>query len=308
MKIKKTKNILITGSNRSGSTWVGRVLETSNKIDNINEPLNLNRIKRYGVANYDYWYPRVDKASTFEEQKSIKSLIDHYINLNYYKVLKDINKPFEGHPPIIKASYKRIKRIYRPVKMLKDPTALFSIPWLVDEYDLNPLILVRHPAAYVLSIKDKNWWFDFDNFLNRPNFFDNGLEHLKEEVLAFKAEEINKDIVDNASLLWKIFYSQVALYQQQYPNWLYKTHEEISMNPIDEFKAIFNYFGLEFTLKTEQFIVETTKSKNHTEYKRDAKANMLKWVNNLSIDEQNRIDKITKPVREMFYPEFNIQA
>ena len=155
-------SILVTGSNRSGSTWVGNVLASHPKVDTIIEPLNLNRIKRFKRIQFEYWYPNITKRSP--EAPQIKALIDYYLNSNFYTFFYQIFNSYEGHN-LWNSSKKRWRRAKRPIKLLKDPTALFSIPWMVDEFALKPIVLVRHPAAYVLSIKEKNWWFDFDNFL-----------------------------------------------------------------------------------------------------------------------------------------------
>jgi hypothetical protein len=38
---------------------------------------------------------------------------------------------------------------YRP--LLKDPLALYSAEWLTSEYDMDVVLLARHPAAFAAS-------------------------------------------------------------------------------------------------------------------------------------------------------------
>lgn len=290
--------ILVTGSNRSGSTWVGKVLATHNKVDNIIEPLNLNRIKQFGVIDYDYWYPKIDRENPASAE--IGFLINYYLKANYSTFFTEMFKSYEGHN-LLSSSKKRLRRAGRPIKLLKDPTALFSVPWLVEEFKVKPIILIRHPAAYVLSIKEKNWWFDFDNMLKQTHFFNGELESLKAEVAEFKKYENSKDIIDNASLLWKVFYAQVKEYQNAHPNWFYITHETLSMEPLKYFEELYQYLGLEFRDTTKHYILETTQSSKKEEFKRDAKKNAEKWMHSLSDSEKKRIYKIVGPISHHFY-------
>lgn len=290
--------ILVTGSNRSGSTWVGRVLESHSQVDTIVEPLNLNRIQRYKRIDYSFWYPKITRDNP--DAPKIKSLIDYYLNVDLLTFLTQFFKSYEGHS-FWKSVKKRWRRAKRPIKVLKDPTALFSVPWIVEEFTVKPILLIRHPAAYVLSIKEKNWWFDFDNFLKQPNFFSGRLVPLKNEVNEFKKSETTKDIIDNAALLWKVFYTQVLEYQEKYPEWFFITHEELSIEPLKNYNLMCQYLGLEFRESMKDFIIETTQAKENEEFKRDAVKNTEKWKKKLSEHEKNRIYTIVKNVSDQYY-------
>lgn len=300
-----SKRILITGSNRSGSTWVGKVIASNPTVDNIIEPLNLNRVKRFKRFKLDHWYPKVDASSPDELKNELRDILNFYLNTSYAKVFSEITSSYEGHK-VIPSLKKRWRRAGKPVKMLKDPTALFSVPWLVDEFQLKPVLLVRHPAAYVLSIKEKNWWFDFDNMLNQADFFSGDLQSLEDKVKAFKKNETKHSIIENAALLWKVIYTQVTSYRNEYPDWYYVTHEDLSLHPLKEFKNLFDYLDLEFTQSVESYIIESTQSgkREESKHKRDAAANTRKWVDALSEKEKLRIREITEEVASNFYDNF----
>ena len=170
---------------------------------------------------------------------------------------------------------KRARRSSKPVKLLKDPIALFSVPWLAKSFNVQPVILIRHPAAFVLSIKEKEWWFDFTNFLEQPNFFNDGLEFLQNEVEVYQSHKESKTIVENAALLWKVCYAQVWVYQKNHPQWYYVTHEDLSVNPEIEFKKIFTYLDLEFNGEVQDYIAKTTKAKSSEQgqFVRDSQKN-----------------------------------
>lgn len=224
------KIVLVTGSNRSGSTWVGKVIESAGGVYNCIEPLNPNRVKRYGKHNMPVWYPKVMPNQLNELAGEVKSIYTDYIFGGVSDVFKSGIVGFEEHKGL-RAMYRVFKKNTSRIKLLKDPTALFCVPFIAKQFNATSIILIRHPAAYALSIKEKNWWFDFDNFLQQENFFTNGLEALKDEVIDFKRNESAHSIIENAALLWKVFYSQVRWYQENYPEWIYIKHEDLSINP-----------------------------------------------------------------------------
>lgn len=296
------KNILVTGSIRSGSTWVGKVISQNTEVDNIIEPLNINRVKRFNRFTINNWFLKVDDVGKPQIKQEAKSLYDYYINTTWLNFIKYVFQSYEGHN-IFKSLKKRLRRTLKPVKLIKDPLALFSIPWLVKQYNIKPLILIRHPAAFVLSIKEKGWWFDFDDLLGQEHFFEGELKFLEKEVLEY-CNNSNPTIIENAALLWKICYHQVLKYKEEYPDWYFIKHEILSENPIKEFEKIFKYFEIAFTPRVQNYIVTTTQAKENTAHNRDASANSIKWKNKLSIEEKQIIYKIVKDVSDQYYQKF----
>ncbi len=269
-------------------------------VDNIVEPMNINRIQRFKKFKIASWYLKVDNNTAPEVKNQAHDLISYYLNTPFVNLLKRPFGSYEGHSGI-SSFKKRLRRSTKPIKMLKDPTALFSVPWLVQEFDVCPVLLIRHPAAYVLSIKEKNWWFDFDNLLSQSNFFSDGLAPLRTEVREFKKNESEKSIVENAALLWKVFYAQVEIYRKTFPDWFYITHEELSTDPMTNFERMFNYLGIEFNDRVRTYIKESTQAEDQAEFKRDSAKNTSKWKERLSSAEKQTIFRLTKEVSEKFY-------
>jgi len=296
----KHKNILVIGSPRSGSTWVGKVISTNKKVDSIVEPFNLNRIKRFKRVQLNHWFLKINSNSSDSDKTKVQQLVGYYINFKLSSFVFHCFETYENHS-FLQSFKRRLKKSLRPVKMFKDPIALFSIPWLAKEFDMLPIVIIRHPAAFALSIKEKNWWFDFDNLLNQPNFFEGELAHLEEEVIAYKNSENKEDIITNAALLWKVIYTQVTHYQKIYPQWLYVKHEALSLNPLVEFQNIFDYIGLELNSKTIDYIKKSTQSKEELKHARNSKANAYKWKDKLTAEEIEKVLSITQPIYELFY-------
>jgi len=83
--------------------------------------------------------------------------------------------------------------------LIKDPIALFSAGWLYKRYNVQPIVMIRHPAAFCGSLKVANWPHPFSHFLEQPLLMETHLYPFKEEIERFAAEEM--DIVDQAVLL-----------------------------------------------------------------------------------------------------------
>jgi hypothetical protein len=64
------KPILITGSHRSGSTWVGNIIRKLPMIYYIHEPLTPNSITR-GLFDTEIWYKYYDPNKKYEKIESI---------------------------------------------------------------------------------------------------------------------------------------------------------------------------------------------------------------------------------------------
>ena len=92
-------------------------------------------------------------------------------------------------------------------QVIKDPIAVLSLDWLYNNFDIDILILVRHPAAYVSSFKRMNWDFPFDHLLSQENLMEIELYPLREEIL-----NAPTDFVERAALSWKWIYFILSKY------------------------------------------------------------------------------------------------
>ena len=84
-------------------------------------------------------------------------------------------------------------------------------------------------------------------------------------------------------------------------------HEDLSADPANQFKLIFEYLGLEFTQKVNNIIHETSGSHNSAEeqkespFIRDSKENIYNWKKRLTRDEISLIKNKTSGVAGLFY-------
>ena len=91
------KPMLITGSHRSGSTWVGRMLSASPSVGYIHEPFNLDWQRKHpGIcnANFQHWFTYITKDNELIFYEPIKNTLAFHYNLieelKSLKSLKDV--------------------------------------------------------------------------------------------------------------------------------------------------------------------------------------------------------------------------
>jgi len=66
--------------------------------------------------------------------------------------------------------------------ILKDPIAALSSDWLAGNFELEVVVLVRHPAAFAASLKRLNWRHPFEHFLQQEMLMERYLDPYRAEI------------------------------------------------------------------------------------------------------------------------------
>jgi hypothetical protein len=307
--MRRAAPILITGSHRSGTTWVGRMIAASPSVFYIHEPFSLHHDTSGWDVRFDYWFTYVYQQNEKEYYKYIKDLVEFRFNLRH-KLGQCTN--LEGVAGQLK-KYTRFTwyhlRGVRPI--LKDPIALFSAEWLFSRFNMDVVVMIRHPAAFVASIKEKNWTHPFSHFMNQPALMREYLQPFERTIIDFCQKE--RDIIDQASLLWNLTHYVILKYRKNHPDWIYMRHEDLSRNPVEGFRALLERLGVdrsEHVLETVKLYSMdltpagvTTPSIQFPDLKRDSNANIKAWKSKLTPSEIKRIRLQVGELSKEFYSE-----
>jgi len=182
-----------------------------------------------------------------------------------------------------------------------------SAEWLYKTFNMDVIVLIRHPASFVSSLKRLEWKFQFSNLLEQEELMREKLYPFKEEIKNFTTNE--KNIIDQAILLWRIIYYVVNEYRKKYPNWIFKRHEDLAKNPVEEFRDIYKKIGLNYTKSIEHKITKYSSLENPNEVsvkqpgniKRNSKSQIAIFKKRLSAREIEYIKEKTKDVWIYFY-------
>jgi hypothetical protein len=249
-----------------------------------------------------YWYEYI----TTENQNKFYPALQETIRFHYHLWLelqslrrfKDVARMLRDVRQFLKG------RLWGARPLLKDPFALLSAPWFANVLSCQVVISVRHPLAFVSSLKRLGWHFDFRDFLSQPLLMRDYLEPFRDDLLA-----VPNDIIAQGSLLWRMLYTVVAHYQNSNPEFLIVRHEDLSQQPETGFRDLFKYLGLAFSPKAQRALLDSSRRSNPSELsthrrhavKLNSQANLTNWKSRLDGDEIDRILLLTGDVRERFY-------
>lgn len=198
-------------------------------------------------------------------------------------------------------------RILRHPALLKDPFAVFSLPWFTERLNCRVVVTVRHPAGFASSLKRLNWPFDFKDLLDQPLLMRDHLEPFRADM-----ERIaDDDIIGQAALLWKMVYQVVHADREKHPSILIVRHEDLSIDPVVGYAKVYESLGLAYPDRVQDVIRNSSSSENPSELSRkkvhsvklDSRANLDNWKKRLTAAEISCIRSMTEDVTSIYYPD-----
>ncbi len=305
VNLSHRRPVLVTGAHRSGTTWVGKMLTASKQAAYISEPLNI--YHRPGVMRTPtrHWYTYICPDN---EQQYLPALLETLqFRYHTWAELHSIRSKKDALRMVRDWSIFTQGRLSNQLPLIKDPFAVFSAGWFAERLNCRVVITVRHPAGFASSLKRLDWPFEFHDLLEQPLLMRDWLEQYREEMQRFPED----DLIGQSALLWRMIYQVVDGYQQRFPDFQIVRHEDLSLNPLDGFRDLYNALNLAFNDKAQTEIVQSSGTQNPSElskhavhaYKLDSRANLDNWKRRLTTEEILRIRQITEEVARRYYPE-----
>jgi len=295
--------ILVTGSHRSGTTWVGHIIRSVGRIGYIHEPFNKDYHISWAARPMTHWYFHV--AS---DDESLRVSDIHDIVTFRYPLRQNLLRARSARDVARALKHGALALRYRCARcrpLLKDPLALFSCEWLAKTFNMHVVMMIRHPAAFCSSLKIKRWAFPFADLDRQPQLMTGILSPYAEKVA--RAADGGLDTIDQGILLWNCVHHVIKAYQQRHEDWCFVCHERLSRDPIAGFGAIFERLGLAFTGRVRR-AVEASSGKHNPveqvagrEFIRNSSASVTNWKSRLELEEIQRIRIETADVAASFY-------
>lgn len=307
MSLIRQRPILVTGSHRSGSTWVGQMIASHPRVAYIWELFNP-KIKP-ADSPVKQWFECVtpERAREFIDYLAPRLRWDTEWRADF--------KTRPGPRRLIGASARAIRNLWRRARgarpLLKDPIAFFSADWLADTFDMDVVVLIRHPAAFVSSIKRLNWRFRFRQILDQATLMERYLHPFESQLRDYSRlqDPWTLDLLDEAILWWRLFHHVIECHRRQRPEWQFARHEDLSLQPTEEFERMLQRLGLGMTRQVQRAIAVHTAQENPAEaphlkahqLKRNSRANVFNWQNRLTAAEIAKVRRDTEDVARHFY-------
>lgn len=299
-----TQPLLVTGAHRTGTTWVGKMLSAGGYAY-VSEPLNV--LHRPGVmaAPVPHWYAYITKENEAEYLPAFQKTI-----ALRYRLLAEI-KSLKSRRDLLRMGrdlgiFLRGRVLGQPA-LLKDPFAVFSLPWFIERLDCRVVVTVRHPAGFASSLKRLNWPFDFKDLLAQPLLMRDHLESFRGDMERMPPD----DVLGQSALLWRMVYRVVHATRERFPSVIVLRHEDLSRDPQTGYARAYESLGLAYTAKVQETIRNSSSSENPAELSRrkvhsvklDSRANLDNWKKRLSPEEITRVRTMTEDVAHLYYPD-----
>lgn len=207
--------------------------------------------------------------------------------------------------------YRRYRR-ERSRPLIKDPLAVLSAEWLATNFDMDVVMVVRHPAAFTYSLLRAGWTHPFKYFLAQPQLMSDLLSPYEAEIISYA--ERPRPVFDQAVLLWRIIHHAVERFRERRPDWYFVRHMDLSFDPERGFEKMFARLGIPFTEGVRSVVADQSDETNPVESKglfdlrRDSRKNIFNWTKRLTAAQIAEIRDRTSDVWPAFYSDGDWQA
>ena len=123
--------LLVTGSPRSGTTWVGQVLASAPRTAYLLEPFNVSRSECYFELPISRWYERLDVASDgLIERRFAELFAGRRVASGAPIAAASLRTPIATLRQMALIARDRASARFSSRMVMKDPIALLSADWL----------------------------------------------------------------------------------------------------------------------------------------------------------------------------------
>lgn len=211
------KSILVAGTARSGTTWLGDIIASQVPSRVLFEPFNPDLVPEYrGFQYFQYMRPGEENPEfrIFARKVFTGEIRNRWID-------------------------RQNERIFSRYRLIKEIRINLALKWLHDNFPEVPiLLLLRHPCAVVSSRLDLGWATDRDiePFLNQSDLVTDHLEPYLDLIKNARTDE------EKHAIIWSVS-NLVPLKQFKSGGIKVVYYEYLCTQPEDELPAIFSSIG-----------------------------------------------------------------
>lgn len=299
MSVPRTarRPILVTGSPRSGTTWVGHMLCAGHELTYISEPLNPENGSIPSVRP-GRWFEVITTANQARYRPGLES------------VCRLAPSPLREVPAIrTPGDAARLGRLFVDcgrgrafgrLALLKDPFASLSASWFHEQLGCKVVVVVRHPAAVVASTERLDWGFPVGDIVRRAH---------SEASSTFDRGTVPSARIDRIAVLWSMVYGSLGASVADSPDVHFVRHEDLCIDPRAGFRSLYDALGLEWNQSAERAVVASSGASHGSalpegrphEIRLDSQRSVGRWRTELATDQIRRIGAITGSLADRWY-------
>ncbi|MGH3601951.1 MAG: sulfotransferase [Pseudonocardiaceae bacterium] len=303
--------MLVTGLPRTGTSWVGKMLELSNAVVYVNEPLNpqhppghspgvldarvTHRFQYICADNEQDWLPAFRRTAALR-----------------YGLRAELRRNRSAYDLARMVKYLTAFRTGRAAgrrALFDDPFAVLSAAWFTERLDAAGVVLIRDPVALVGSWRRLGWTVYFHELLEQPLLMRDLLGPYDERMRALVGSE---DDVAKIALLWCAVYDALGRLCAENPALHLVQYESLATDPVSQFQQLYAVFGLPWDERIRSALVAATTGTgdvtnshrwtlrggvSRTAYRpMDSKASLGSYRDRLTAEEIDRVQDLTADV------------
>ena len=224
--------IFVTGMIRSGTTFLGKILSYPLSVDYIHEPFHGGYTLPERLALLPRYVRPGDKGQAVQAYGAqVKKLFSYDIGMRTSR--------YDGDPwqrKLLKAIvgsrgpfYLRLAKSnpFHTAAVIKDPIARLVAEFLYNEFNVTPVILVRHPVSLAASLRRLDWYPEVHEFRVQPQLIEDYLEDERETLHRMWPNRLLE-----AMGAWRLTYKVLLQQAEAHADWQVVTHEDLSQQPV----------------------------------------------------------------------------
>lgn len=245
--MRSKQGILVAGLQRSGTSWIGKMLEASGEAVYVNEPLNPNHPpgRSPGVLNAEVSH-RFQYICADNDERWAAAFKDT-LRLRYHPVA-ELRRNHTAYDLARMAKYSTAftaGRLRGRRALIDDPCSTFSAAWFAQRLGCAVVISVRHPLSFVGSWRRLGWKVNLYDVLDQPLLMRDLLGPYADDLRAMADSD---DQVAKAALLWRVTYAIMGDLDARQPGMLHiKRYEDLASDPEAGFRDLYAICGLTWT-------------------------------------------------------------
>ena len=252
--MRSHQGIVVAGLQRSGTSWIGKMLEASGEAVYVNEPMNPKHPpgRSPGVLNADV-DSRFQYICADNEERFLPAFKDT-LRLRY-QFVAELRRNHAAYDLARLAKYSSsftVGRLLGRRALIDDPCSTFSATWLAQRLGCAVIISVRHPLSFVGSWRRLGWKVNLYDVLDQPLLMRDLLGPYEDELRAVADSD---DQIAKAALLWRVTYDLMGDLDARQPGLLHiKRYEDLASNPQAGFRELYAICGLSWTERARKKI------------------------------------------------------
>lgn len=261
------KSIMVAGTARSGTTWLGDLIALQIPCRILFEPFNPDLVPQYrGFQYFQYMRPERVDPQFHEYARTLFS--------------GEIRNRWIDH---------QNERLFPKYRLIKEIRANLALKWIHDHFPQVPMLFVmRHPCAVVLSRMELGWATDGDirPFLSQPNLIEDFLDPYIDLIKGAKTDE------EKHAIIWSV--SNLVPLKQFRPGELKMVrYESLCTQPETELASLFEFLGIRSRIPNTAKINRPSQTSRQTSAVVTGTDRITSWKKKLSV---TQIDPILRVV------------